>query len=158
MDSSAVVPTTSGWVTFQLDQPFVYLGGPLEIATQNEITGSSPYSTDEFDWKYTNGFTNYAIGRPGFGSFSTLDLTTSTLYGDRPNTRLTITPPTGTDAAISSFVEPVAACPGVNDVVVALQNVGSDSVLTATVGWSLNGVFQDSASWTGQMNTGDTVQ
>ncbi|TVQ79988.1 MAG: T9SS C-terminal target domain-containing protein [Flavobacteriales bacterium] len=70
---------------------------------------------------------------------------------------VTLISATGTDLAISEFIQPLAACPGSSDVVVAIQNVGGDSITSATLGWTVNGVAQTPVTWTGQLNTGDTT-
>jgi hypothetical protein len=70
---------------------------------------------------------------------------------------VTLLPATGTDLAISEFVQPVAACPGSSDIVVAIQNVGGDSITSATIGYTVNGFGTAPVTWTGLLNTGDTT-
>ncbi|MCC5916391.1 MAG: right-handed parallel beta-helix repeat-containing protein [Cryomorphaceae bacterium] len=66
-------------------------------------------------------------------------------------------PTTGTDLAITEFIEPVASCPGSSNVSVAIRNVSGDDITSATVGWSLNGVAQGSTNFSGLLETGDTA-
>ncbi len=81
------VPAASGWVTITLATPFIYTGGSLEIAFQSQFTGSSPYSTGKFDWQYTPGFANYAVGDQG-STFPT-SMGMDNAYGERPNIQIT---------------------------------------------------------------------
>ncbi len=157
-DDDLSFSATDNWVDITFSTPFVYTGGTLEIASENFTPGPSPYSTDGFKWIYDNTFgTSHEIGRTGFGSFSTLDLFSSTTYSFRPNTRFEVIAPDGTDLAMQGFVAPLAACPGSTDVIVAILNAGSEDVDTATIGWTLNGVAQTSVTWTGNIGTGDTA-
>ena len=152
---------TDPWVDFDFNiAPFIYTGGTLEIAFENQITATtSPYGTDRWDWVYDDNFgTQHVIGNiTNLSTFSTANLSISTLYSFRPNTRFEISAPTGTDAALSEFVNPVAACPGSTPVSVVLLNSGSEPVDTATIGWTLNGVAQTPVTWTGSIGTGDTA-
>ena len=51
--------------------------------------------------------------------------------------------------AIDSPVSPIS--PGTNSVVVDVKNFGWDTLKSATVGWSINGVKQTAYSWTGSL-------
>jgi hypothetical protein len=157
-DDDKAFSATDNWVDFTLSTPFVYTGGTLEIASESFIAAPSPYATDAFKWKYDNTFgTQHSIGRTGFGSFSTLDLILSTLYSHRVNTRFEILAPSGTDAALTGFTSPVASCPGSTPVNVILLNSGGESIDSANIGWTLNGIAQTAVSWTGSLGTGDTT-
>lgn len=147
---------TDNWVDFNFSTPFAYTGGTLEIAIENDVSGSSPYGTDNWEWIYDNSFgTDHVVGSVG-SSFGT-SLTSSASYSYRTNTRFSAIPPSGTDAGLIDFIEPSAACAGSNDVVVALQNFGGDSILTATIDWTLDGTPQTAVTWNGQINTGDST-
>ncbi|MCC5916393.1 MAG: right-handed parallel beta-helix repeat-containing protein, partial [Cryomorphaceae bacterium] len=150
---------TDDWVEFEFDTPFNYTGGTLEVAFENELNGTSPYGTDAWKWIYDPTLSYFhCLGNVStLSTFSTANLNTSASYTFRPNTRFEITAPTGTDLALSEFIEPLASCPGSTDVIVAILNAGSEDVDTATIGWTLNGVAQTSVTWTGNIGTGDTA-
>lgn len=155
-DPNVTFDDTTTWVPFNFQTGFIYTGGTLEIAVENEVGGSSPYGTDGWEWIYDNSFgTDHVVGSVG-STFGT-SLTSSTQYSYRPNTQFGYLPPAGTDAALAGFTKPGANCAGSTDVAVALQNSGGDSILTATIDWTIDGTPQTPVTWTGQINTGDSV-
>jgi hypothetical protein len=158
-NSSHVIPTVSGWHEITLASPFVYLGGSLEIAVLSEIDGTSPYSTDKFDWVYTTGYADYIVGQFGSSPLttsSTLSATTST-YKHRPNTRFTYTLPNITnDAGVSSLVAPSPpASPGLQNVEVTITTLAQTDLTSAQINWSVNGSPQTPYSWTGSLSQFD---
>jgi hypothetical protein len=53
-ETASTIPNTAGWWDITLDDPFVYTGGALEIATAWAfVSGGSPFSTGMFTWGYT---------------------------------------------------------------------------------------------------------
>jgi len=55
------------------------------------------------------------------------------------------------DAGISALVSPVAACPGVNNVVVKLNNYGTANLTSVTINWSINDTMKTVYNWTGSI-------
>ncbi len=102
---------------------------------------------------------------PGFLSATDLHINNVTLDGaGMPLTYVTVdidgeprdslTPDIGADeymlvtddAGIFAMTEPVTACPGdTTDIKVELKNFGTDTLFSATIKWTMNGVMQDSA-------------
>lgn len=65
--------------------------------------------------------------------------------------------PSANDAGISAYFGPVAPfVAGVNKVKVYVKNNGYDSLKSATVSWSVNGVGQAANNWKGKLKTGQT--
>ncbi|MCH8554681.1 MAG: GEVED domain-containing protein [Schleiferiaceae bacterium] len=161
---SLVFADTDDWVELVLDTGFVYLGGTLEILTENEMDGVSPYSTNAFQWISDPSFgTGNVIGTVStVATFSSANLSVSTLYSNLPNTRFNITPPSGTDFALFSMVSPIAGgtcASGSAPVEIAVANFSTTAITSATINWSVNGVAQTPFSYTGNLALGvfDTV-
>jgi hypothetical protein len=121
---------TTQWVVVNLSTPFLYTGGTLEVAFENEINATSPYSTNPFRWVYDPAFgTNRNVGTvSSLATFSTANLTSSTLYSWRPNTRFTYVPGAP------------PSCPAPTQL--AVNNVGTTS---ADLNWTENGT---ATNWT----------
>lgn len=65
--------------------------------------------------------------------------------------------PAANDAGIVAILgpsQPFSA--GVNQVTVVVENYGSDSLKSATINWSLNGVTKSSVNWSGGLKTGES--
>jgi hypothetical protein len=65
--------------------------------------------------------------------------------------------PAANDAGVVSIVgpnQPFTA--GVNQVTVIIENYGSDSLKSATINWSVNGITKTSVNWTGGLKTGES--
>ncbi|MBP7850584.1 MAG: hypothetical protein KA053_09965, partial [Lentimicrobiaceae bacterium] len=61
-------------------------------------------------------------------------------------------PPQSNDAGISAITAPNSPIsPGLNDVIVSIENHGTDTLTSAQIGWSVNGVNQTSYAWTGTL-------
>ncbi|OIP01569.1 MAG: hypothetical protein AUJ98_03940 [Bacteroidetes bacterium CG2_30_33_31] len=61
------------------------------------------------------------------------------------------------DAGVSAMVSPITACPGDTSIItVKVKNFGTDTLFSATVNWSINGVVQTPASYTGTLLPGQT--
>jgi parallel beta-helix repeat protein len=71
--------------------------------------------------------------------------------------------PLTNDASVSAITAPATVCPNTASIiVVSLRNLGTSSLTSATLGWSVNGVAQTPFSWTGTLaqsgtSTGITV-
>lgn len=91
-----------------------------------------------------------------------LALVTSDIDGDL---RDAVTPtigadeyiPAATDAGITMFNEPSSpTVVGINDVSVTISNFGSNTLTSANIAWSLDGVLQTPYGWTGSLAWGST--
>ena len=62
------------------------------------------------------------------------------------------------DAGISAINSPAAASivSGSKSVAVTIKNFGLDTLKSTSIGWSVNGIAQTPASWTGSLKTGAT--
>jgi hypothetical protein len=154
-NASHVIATTSGWHEIVLATPFVYLGGSLEIAIFTQIDGTSPYSTDKFDWVYTSGYADYVIGQFGSTALAptaTLSATTAD-YKHRPNIQISYLVPNLTaDAGVSSLVNPMLpAAPGNQNVDVTITTLASTSLTSVDINWAVNGTPQTAFAWTGNV-------
>lgn len=140
-DQAFVIPGTAGWVQFPFATNFTYTGGSLEIAIESEISGGSPYGTDKWDWKYTNGYADYIVaGISSSTSFSsTLSSTTST-YKHRPNVQIHYIVPQGLDLTVVSLLSPSApvSSGSLVPVSVDLGNAATTTITSASVTYQVN--------------------
>ena len=76
-------------------------------------------------------------------------------YGEVEDYLVTVLAPSPNDAFISSFSAPTTvACSLGTTISVNLGSLGANTLTTATIGWSLNGVVQSTTPWTGSLTTG----
>jgi hypothetical protein len=81
-------------------------------------------------------------------------ITGSSTASQRPNIKLTFAPNAPLDAGIIAINSPLSpATPGQQPVIATLRNFGSNTLTSATVNWSVNGVLQAPYAWTGSLAT-----
>lgn len=149
----AVIPTVPGWINFTLNTPFIYTGGGLEIATENQIGGSSPYATDRLDWFFTPGTGDFVIGVTGSTSFGAVLNNTTNGGKNRSNIRIFYTVPIALDLqaqSITSPSRPVAAS-SMQTVSVALFNNGTNPITSANIHYRLGTGAVVTESWSGSI-------
>jgi Secretion system C-terminal sorting domain/Fibronectin type III domain len=99
------IPPSPGWMKWNLQTPFVYNGGALEIATDNTMTPGSSGATGNIAWEWTASTPiSMVVGNTNFNSFAGGQAP----YRQRPNIKITYYPPqmtpqigTGNDAPTS---------------------------------------------------------
>lgn len=145
---SQTVSSTTGWVEFTLDVPFVYTGNNIEIAFEHDMSAiSGDPTTGPFDWQYTDGFQDYVIGAVSTSAPATLSGTVVN-YKVRPNIQITYisggpctSPPT---AGVATTNPSTPICIGN---LVNLGLTGQSSGMGQTHVWqsasSSNGVYTD---------------
>jgi len=139
---SQTIASTSGWVEFTLDVPFVYTGQSLEIAFDSDMSAivGNP-TTDKLDWQYTSGFATSVIGNIGTTAVTTLNGTVAN-YKHRPNIQITHT------GSCSGTPIPGAATKSVNAAVCPGSPVGLN--LTGNVpSLGLSYIWQSSSTLAG---------
>lgn len=135
---NVVLSNVAGWVTFNFNTPFFYTGGGIEIATAHEQAVAG--STGPIKWEYSDNTAPYVIGNV---SQTNLVLNnTAAVYKHRPNVRFTTQSPASNDMAVVQLESPVDFCAGNNNVVVKIENRGSNTVNSVVVNWSINNVLQ----------------
>ncbi len=93
----------------------------------------------------------------GTAAYALTDTTTQT--GTREGHGIVIIEPLFTiqyaqnDAGVISINEPDVYCPGANDVVVTLGNFGANQITSVDVHWTVNGVAQTPATFSGTLDT-----
>ncbi|HNX07572.1 MAG TPA: hypothetical protein PKL96_08315, partial [Bacteroidales bacterium] len=148
------IPAVSGWVEFTLATPFIYSGGSLEIATRVGYSGTQPWTTDKFDWKYSSGTADKIIASVAttISSTTALSATTSS-YKYRPNIKIGLLATNySDDAGVTQILGPSGVLLTNTDYPVTLnfKNFATDSLKKVTIAWELDGVLQTpSYSWTG---------
>jgi parallel beta-helix repeat protein len=151
-NTNHVIPNNNGWQQIVLNQPFIYTGGSLEIAVFSEISGTSPYSTENFDWVFTNGFSNNVIGTvlPTPLTNNQTFNGTSTLYKQRPNIKFEVESFT-IDAGVYEITAPSGpVAPATPEPVSAsIRNFGTNDITSLNISYSVNGIFQQTIQWTG---------
>lgn len=151
------IPSVSGWHDIIIDNPFIYLGGALEIATHNEITGTSPYLTGKLDWVYTSGYSDYVVARVSSSTISPTDPfnATTTQYKHRPNVKFgffTTTDPN--DAGVVQIPSPsgtvITVAP--QPVYAVIKNYGTNILTSVDVSFSVNNGPAVTTTWTGNLH------
>jgi hypothetical protein len=88
-NTSFNVPATTGWVTWNLQTPFVYSGGALELATDNTMAGNGG-ATGNIAWQHTASVPmSMIIGSTQLNTFGS----GLSAYRLRPNIKITYYPP-----------------------------------------------------------------
>ena len=151
--TTQTIPATIGWLPFN-HSAFTYTGQALEIGTDWDISAvAGNPSTGAFNFQYTSGLP--AIYTIGVGS-STLPTSLTTTYGGtlRPNLRIYYTTiSTHNDAGVKQILSPTGSVvAGVNNPVnLTIKNFAVDTLKKATVAWTVDGVLQTPAAWTGSL-------
>lgn len=150
---NTAVPTVPGWVSFTLDQPFTYLGGALEVATENEIGGASPFTTASLNWFFTQGTGAFALGgtgSPTFG-FPAILNNTNAISKNRSNIRFFYTPPVALDLRADAITSPQIPAPANSVQAVSFNafNGGGSTITSANIHYRVNGGTVITESWSG---------
>lgn len=159
-DLNAVIPATPGWVQFNFTTNLTYTGGGLEFATESEISGSSPYATDSWDWKYTAGFADYIVGGVSSSSFTSALSSTTSSYKHRPNVRIHYVVPTGTDLSIQALLAPTApvASGSQSQVLVELSNAAATTITSAQIHYQIDNGTVVTEAFSGNILAATTSQ
>ena len=150
------IPAVSGWVVFTLSTPFVYSGGSLEIATNAAFSGTQPWTTDKFDWKYSSGTADKIIGYVGTTiTTATILNATTTAYKYRPNIKIGIVSTNyNYDAGVPQILGPsgILLTNTNYPLTLKIKNFAVDSLKKVNIAWEVDGVLQTpSYSWTGAL-------
>jgi hypothetical protein len=151
--SAFKLPNTSGWVAINVS-PFVYTGGSLEIASDLTMTGNGGAS-GPFKWEYTATTpATMIVGVTGTGT--TLNGSVAA-YKYRPNIKITYSPAASINGALSLITSPTSICPSATDVAVDFSNAGLDTITSAIINWSVNGVLQTPDTFVGALAQGASI-
>lgn len=163
--------TGPGWYKIALQTPYVYDGtGSLEIAWENwdgvYVSGYPNFRyTTTTDYKakydYQDGSMPTGVGSQTY-SRPNIYFSHSTPGCPSPRVAVTavVTGQPNDDAGIVDILAPVSPTSlGSHDVDVVIRNFGLDTLETATIGWTVNGVAQTPFNYVGSLLTGekDTV-
>lgn len=149
----AVIPTVPGWVNFPLNTPFIYTGGGLEIATENQIGGSQPFGTDRFDWFFTPGTGDFVIGVTGSTTFGPTLNNTTNGGKNRSNIRIFYTLPVALDLQAQAVLSPVPPTTpsSMQTVSLGLFNNGTTAITSANIHYQLGNGPIVTESWSGNL-------
>jgi hypothetical protein len=139
-----------GWMDFVLTNPnaFVYDGVSNLMVLVYWYRPGTP--TGAVTWRYTT-----ATGMACTWSSATDPPNITYGSGSRPNITMTFVTPSNltSDAGIGQIVNPtggvIANSPF--NVIARVKNFGTDTLISTTVNWTLDGVLQTSYSWTGSV-------
>ncbi len=77
-------------------------------------------------------------------------------YGEVEDYDVTVLSPAANDAGVAAIVSPaLVACALDTNVIINVGGYGTDTLNSATINWSLNGVTQPTVSWTGSLAQGE---
>lgn len=139
------INTATGWQDFVLSTPFNWNGTDNLMILVNWYRPSA--ITAPVKWRFTVTTDANAIG-PGSTAPPTIYRNNS-----RPNIKLEFGTSTVSDAGITSITAPLSPVqPGVSQPVqVIMRNFGGNSITSATINWSVDGVLQTPYVWTGNL-------
>ena len=133
-DSNFIMHKSADWVIWPLNTPFVYTGGALSIATDQVMPGNGA-ADGIIRWQYTIGTpTNKIIGQTGNTPPPVLNGTNAN-YLQRPNIRITYTPPP-LPVTLVSFT----ATQNAGKAILNWQMAGENAIGTYTLERSINGI------------------
>ncbi|MEO8148964.1 MAG: T9SS type A sorting domain-containing protein [Bacteroidia bacterium] len=123
---------------------------------------SSVYADPQFasltDFHIYPNTSNYKLNKAGIPVAGV----TTDLEGDNRN----ITKPdigadefatSNLDAGALRFERPTSLCAGANDLYIRIINYGNSTLTSATLNYSVNGITQPTATWSGSLTTGDST-
>ncbi len=155
-----VIPNTAApnYINFPLSTSFIYTGGSLEISTEWDITAvSGNPSTAAFDWLWSTVPDRiYGTGNTTLAGTATLSATTNSISpidNRRPFIQITFSSGVALDGALTQYVAPAGfICPGTSDVIVRLANYGTDTITSARINWTVNGISQTPYVYSGTLD------
>lgn len=153
-NANTIIPGTLGWINFPLNTPFTYTGGALEIASQNQIGGSSPYATAKFSWFVTAGTADLVIGQTGSNTTGFREVLENAGNGKlRPNVRIYYQVPLQRDLRIDALQSPLppVAAGSAQLPVLSVFNAGTNAITSATLQLSINNGAPVTYNWTGNL-------
>ncbi len=152
-NSNATIPGVPGWVNFSLTQTFTYTGAGLEIASENQIGGSSPYASDKISWFVDNATAGFVVGVTGSSAFGNVLNNTTNAGKRRANVRIFYTVPLARDLRIDAILSPVApVVAGSSQLpIIDVFNAGTNAITAATVNIRVNNGPVQSFNWTGNL-------
>lgn len=145
-----------GWLYFPFDRDFVYESGPVELATETELSGNQPYTTDRFAWTYTVGHTNVVVGQFNPLALPPLLNQTVATSRNRANVRIYYEQPIALDLQVERIIAPVAPVLGSSQqqVGVSFFNAGTTVISNANFSCRLNDGTVINAPWSGSLAPG----
>lgn len=126
------------------------MSDPADASTYSEfesLTPASEYVEYKIDFTTYAGTDNYiAIKHPTAGYYKKI-------YIDD----VTIQEPKANDASLSALINPNdKVTVGANDIIVTLENNGTNNLTSVNIDWDIDGGTTTSYSWTGDLATGTT--
>jgi hypothetical protein len=105
----------------------------------------------------TSGLTRMRVLTCYFGSPSASGACGFYSYGDARDFTINIVP--NNDAGVTSITTSTAAPfpAGANNIVAVLRNFGGNTVTSATIDWTINGISQGAVNWTGSLTSGQST-
>lgn len=148
--------STTGWNTHSFTTGFAWNGTSniiIETCFDNYVSSSDYSDNAVCRQTATSHVSTYNYHSDGGGVCASTSSSSS--YSQRPDMRFSLTPSTALDAQIMAIDTPYApASPGTQSVYASIRNLGSTTLTSATINWSVNGVTQTPYSWTGSLATG----
>lgn len=150
--SANFIPSTTGWNIFNFTTPFAWDGVSnllINYCFDNTATGTSA------SLQYTSASGKFVYKTSSVAGISGCSLIGGSATTYRLNVKLTTSPPPplSTDAGFGQLVNPsgsIQASTSTN-IIAKIKNFGTDTLTSATVNWSIDGVSQTPFNWTGQL-------
>ncbi|HMK25017.1 MAG TPA: right-handed parallel beta-helix repeat-containing protein, partial [Chitinophagaceae bacterium] len=150
--TTGTIPVAAGWLSFSFNTitPFFVWDGVQNLEVITELIRPTDWTVTGFNWRTISTVTNAAANANGTIAAPPATLTRT---GTRPQIRLGI-PTTGNDAALVGMTSPVSGPAGVQNINVQLRNTGSTTLVSAAIGWTVNGGPSTNFPWAGSLAPG----
>ena len=134
-----------------------------DLSTWQSVSGQDPNSLsvnplyNSATDLHPNSLGIYHMGIPGYGITDDIDGIKRNV--STPSIGASEFTPVRNDAGIASIDSPAASyCAGTHNIDISIEDFGTDTLISATINWSINGVAQTAVSWTGFLTQGQTQQ
>jgi hypothetical protein len=150
--TTGTIPVATGWLSFSFNTitPFFVWDGVQNLEVITELIRPTDWTVTGFNWRTISTVTNAAANANGTIAAPPATLTRT---GTRPQIRLGI-PTTGNDAALVGMSSPVSGPAGVQNINVQLRNTGNTTLVSAAIGWTVNGGPSTNFPWAGSLAPG----
>jgi len=144
---------TTGWNVHNFSLPFFW-DGTSNIVVEVCFNNSSFTQNASTEW--TNGLpsgSSRTYRADAAGVCGNPSVTTFINDTDRPNAQFNFLPPFANDAGAGNVFNPKPfQCSTSNEFSMSILNGGSDTLTSATVNWSVNGIAQSPYLWSGSID------
>ncbi len=141
--TTQIIPSTTGWIDFNLDTPFYWNGSDnILILVRWKPNG---FGTGTLRWQSSNLDTSKT-------SFVVYPLYINAIsFKQRPNIEILFSTQPTMDAGVVSIDSVRGKCPGTTGAYATIKNFGTNTINSAQVNWELDGILQTPIPFAGNL-------